>query len=346
MTSAVSGKRAAQGGPSLRKGAKPESVHFYRKKMFFDQLLLVDGITRGGKFLLGNILAGLEDVEHVQYFLMFELIPALVKIQKMPLDTGVTLLRNEVDMHVYEYAIGRNLNFRHGDKSSIFNSNYLQALLARCFSEDGPGVLERIKNENKCHQYVTHGLLANVDVFFEAVPHLKMIHILRHPADVVHSWFVRGWGKRFGVDPLDFTPALEGVKGPVPLFAYEWRDEYEMLPEMDRIIRSVSSITRDFEESYVSLPDGFKKQILFVSFESVVEDTIREIERMSLFLDTKPSKAMAVTLARERCPAKLSKEKRASKMADIKAQASKEMFWLLKEMEDRYPSRVKTWTRD
>ncbi len=312
------------------------SLPFYSRKIILKRLLLVDGITRGGKFLLGNLLSGLEDVEHIQYFLMYELIPALVKLGKMPRETGLALLRNEVDMHAYEYAIGRNLNFRFSDKSSIFNSTRFQELLTRCSSPDGPPVIERIQKENKYHSYVTHGVLAQADVFFEAAPDLRMIHILRHPVDVVHSWYRRGWGKRFGTDALDFTPALQGPQGPIPLYAHAWADEYERLEEMDRIIASVDSIHRDFENTYHALDAALKKQILFVTYEALVEDTHKELDRICLFLDTCGSKTLAVTLAKERCPSTLVPEKRQAKLVEIKSQATKRMFERLEAMQAYY----------
>lgn len=327
---------------STQPAAQKVTQHgFYPRKMILKKLLLIDGITRAGKFLLANLLSSLEDVEHYQYYMMYEVIPALVKLGKMPRETGIALLQYGLDMHTYEYAIGRNLNFHSRDKSSIFNSNQLQKLLARCFSPDGPSVLERIEKENKYHPYVTHGVLAQADIFFEALPTLKMIHLLRHPVDVVHSWYRRGWGKRIGVDPLDFTPALQGPRGPVPLYAHAWAEEYGRLGEMDRVITSIDTIQRDFEKGYRALEDQLKKQILFVTYEEIVEDTHRELKRICRFLDTRRSEATQVALARERCPSLLASEKRQAKLDEIKSLSSARMFKRVEVMQQHYQNRVR-----
>ena len=57
--------------------------------MILQRLLLVDGVGRTGKFFLGNLLSSLQDVEHVQHFLIYDLIPALVALGKMSWETGV-----------------------------------------------------------------------------------------------------------------------------------------------------------------------------------------------------------------------------------------------------------------
>jgi hypothetical protein len=322
---------------------KQETVkrEFYLKRKILGQIVLVDGIARSGKFLLGNILMGLNRMEHIQYFPMFEILSNMANNGLLSKKAAAALIQTEANMHIYEYEIGRNLNFRLGDKSSIFNSPQLKNLMQKCHLPDGATALKRILKERKKYPFITHGLLANINIFLSAISNVKMVHIFRHPIDMVCSWYNRGWGKRFGNDPLDFNPALTGLnQTPIPIEVFGWQPHYESLSEIERVIKHLEFSYKTCLSTYDNLSLIDKKKIMFISYESLVTDPIKQINRISRFLKTKLSESISVILAKENCPAYLSANNRTKKIKAIKSAALNKSLTILHKIEKKYYTKM------
>src|SRR3989344_9604271 len=111
-------------------------------------LLFVEGFSRGGKLVLGNIVNGFEGIEPIQYYGLLEHIPFLENFKLIDKKTAQELIKCEIDTHCYEMLIGRNFNYRKFDASSIFNIPEYQKYLKRSSQEDREkSVAEFLKNE-------------------------------------------------------------------------------------------------------------------------------------------------------------------------------------------------------
>ena len=84
--------------------------------------IIVDGIGRSGKFFLGKILCGLENIEYFQYVSVLEHIPYLYRLGFINEDAAISLLQVNADEHFYNMLVGRNINLRFDDGSSVINS--------------------------------------------------------------------------------------------------------------------------------------------------------------------------------------------------------------------------------
>src|SRR5258708_410333 len=204
--------------------------------------LLIEGVTRAGKFLLANLVNGFEDIEPVQYYGLMEDLPYLVRFGFVDREVAKQILQCEVDTHCYEMLICRNFNHRVSDKSSIFNVPKSERFLKRSTGPDGDVAVEYFRKHHLFSLFIAHETMANIGIYFETFPKLKVMHIERNPIDLAYSWYKRGLGKRWRADPILFQIPMHHKDGPVPWFAYEWLDEYHRLSEMDRVIRSITSI--------------------------------------------------------------------------------------------------------
>ncbi|MDP3731067.1 MAG: hypothetical protein Q8R34_01060, partial [bacterium] len=83
-------------------------------------LLFVEGFSRGGKLVLGNIINGFEGVEPIQYYGLLEHIPFLEKFGLIDKKTAEEIIKCEIDTHCYEMLIGRNFNHRLSDGTSVY----------------------------------------------------------------------------------------------------------------------------------------------------------------------------------------------------------------------------------
>ncbi len=305
-----------------------------KKPPLVEKLLLVEGITRAGKFLLANILNGFEDIEPVQLYGLLEQIPMWANLGLIDKSIAKEILRLEIDTHCYEMLIGRNLNYRKSDKSSIFNIPCCQKYLARSEEKDIDRIMEKYNKEKPFSFFVMHELMPNIRIYFETFPQLRVVSIKRDPIDLVSSWYKRGAGRRYGIDPKVFKTPFKGKNGSVPWFLPQWNE----LSEIDRIILSIKRLNDMYEASYKSLPTKYKKKILFVLYEDILSSPKDIIKKLEKFLDKKSLPEMKLILKREKLPATEKLELRGKKLEEIKKIASKKYFNILLKLENKYLS--------
>lgn len=301
------------------------------------KLLLVDGISRSGKFVLANILNGLRDIEPVQYSGMLEHIPFLSRFGLIERRTAKELLHHEVDIRCYEMLIGRTLNHRVSDKSAIFNVADHEQYLRRSTEEDTDAILRSFYERQAYSFFLTHETLPDMGLFFEAFPELSLINLRRSPVDLVYAWSTRYAMDAWGKDPKFFNIPIEGKKGNIPWFMYGKEDAYEQLAPMDRAIFCIEALFKAYEEAEASLSLGERERTLLVRYEDILERTAEVIGQASTFLGKEPSAGMADILTRLHLPNPgYSKGKKESRIAHIRAEASSVYMEKLLALEEKY----------
>lgn len=314
-----------------------KNISLGRKKPLVKNLLLIEGISRAGKFLLANLLHGFQGIEPVQYYGLLEHIPFLEKLGLINKKTAREILQCEIDSHCYEMLIGRNLNHRKTDKSSIFNIPNYEKYLKRCEEPDGDPAVEKFYNENLCSMFILHELMPNIKIYFDTFPKIKVISIERSPAYLVYSWYQRGLGKRFGNDPKLFSIPFQSKGLNVPWFAAGWEKRYLELSEMDRTIASIEWLVLASEKSYKKLDSKNKKKILFVSYEAILARTDKVIKKIAAFLGRPVVKTIMDRIFKgEKLPNTTYSESKAEKLDFIKEKSSPAYFEKLLVLEARY----------
>ena len=296
------------------------------KKSFVENLLVIEGITRSGKFLLANILSGLEEIEPSQYSGLLEQIPFLASFGLIEKQTAKQLIRCEVDMRCYEMLIGRNLNYRLSDKSSIYKIPNYKKLVARSRNSNIEDMISQFKKEKPYSPFILHESMSLIEIYFETFPKMKCISIQRNPIDLAYSWYKRGLGRRWGEDPLllQIPFMKENYKGKFPWFAIGWEDLYLNLDEANRAVLSVKALIEKAQESYTQLTKETKKQILVIRYENLVSNSKGEIENLSNFLGKKTSPEMKKILTQEDLPKIGQAAKKKEKLKEMKAVVNKE----------------------
>ena len=321
------------------------TVFEINKDSLVKRLVFIDGFSRSGKFFLGKIVSGLKGMEYFQSVDVIEQIGFMQRLGGITEDAAIALLKAIVDEYSYNMRIGRSINFRHQDASSIYHSHEVDEYLKRSVSVIGEQgltnerIVESFRHDLRYSLFVVHEILPNIDIFTKAYPQLKIIELIRHPVDVAHSWFVRGWGRRFSIDPLSFTPVVSGVKTSVPWYVRGWEKKYEESCEVDRIINSLFSLTTLCEKTINNLSSETVENILFVRYEDLVENTHEVLGKMGNFLGTESSEGMPVICAREKCPKTISLAKRANKLKDLENGASAQCIDVLGRLAEEYESR-------
>ena len=296
-----------------------------RSSKLVPQIVLVDGITRAGKSLLGPILGSLDRVEIERVEAIFEYIALLYGMGKIARDAAVELLQLEADTKLYESSIGRNTNFRRTDHSSVFNNPFKLSYFKRLFRAEGQPTLEDVQRERRIFQVQTHDTLLMIHPFYDAfAERLFVLEMFRDPVDLVHSWYRRGWGRRWVDDPLVLTFTVESEHGLAPWYDILVGRRYGELNEMDRVIFMIEALEMKVIETFESLSAQQKSQILWICFEDFVTAPDTDMARIMSFLGTRSTPKTAGQLKRERCPRVFSDEVGAKREADIVQFASEE----------------------
>ena len=292
-------------GMMKRAGGK---VEFIKQEFLFDKIVFIDGLGLSGKFLFGPILSTYQRVELHRTDPIYDYVGALYHFGKISLEGAVTLLQYATDEYLYNGMIGRNVNFRPTDYSSIERGmNYARYYKRVMDPTEGDEIVKKILKEKPIFQNLTHDLLGFCTPHFEAFgKKLHILEVVRHPFNLVDRWMAGGWGEnRYNSDPSSFVLAIKGKDGAVPYFARAIKDRYSRLSPIDRVINDIYHITKQIDDGYRSLPLVWKKQVLFVQFEDFVTNTKRNLKRIASFLKIKEGKHLNTVLKEERCPRKI-----------------------------------------
>lgn len=303
------------------------------------RVLLLDGLSRSGKFLLGKVVSHFERVEFFQFSPILEYIPIYWRLGCFIEGSAAPILKTIVDLLIYERAIGRHLNTRVEDDTAIHRAPDYERYLQRTLSSRGLSACEELIREKRYSTFLTHEVLPNVALYFEAYPEMKMINLQRHPVDVIHSWHRKTLGETYSTDPIIFRPLIQGNKMAVPWFAFDWVGAYEKMKPVDRIVKGVLQLQQFEQEAYASLSNEQKKRILFVSYEELVSQPESVVQQFSEFLETSSLKGIQAVLKRERCYRDLPVTDRMKKYEELASRGSKELISELANASKEYETR-------
>ena len=313
------------------------------KPTLVKNLIVVDGLTRTGKFFLGKLISGLNNIEYFQHSFILDYIHYMAGLHAITKDGFISLIRSVVDQSCYDRLIGRNLNLRYDDRSSVLNApDYNKYILRSKSKFDRMEIVEQLSDVNHNFLFVLHDSLANANILFEAFPDLKLIHLIRHPIDLVYSWMAKDYGridinsntelfKKAGVQP-----SIDGMNGPLPWYVHSFQSEYESLCQVDRVIASIQILIRLCGNTYRALSNDKKNKIMIVKYEHLVEETNSALNDISKFIGTKKSKYINEILIKEKCPNIIDVAKRDEKKKIITSKATKKYVDLLIDLEQKY----------
>ena len=313
------------------------------RQNFLKNLVFITGLTRSGKTMLAPIVSSFDRVEHVAMNYLMEQVPMMHVLGRIPDETASCLMRYAVDNMFYDLTIGRNLNLRFGDLSSVWRSSQPFHYLKRLFAKEGDAALGSIMKRNPLFLLMVHDALWHADIYCKSFPEMKVIHITRHPIDMVHNWYGKDYGGNFFENPRNATLNIEWKSKSLPYYAAGWEQAYLNMSEIDRIIYMVQRLEDNHRKKYNSLPESTRRKIKIIPFEKMVTDHKPVLRDISEFLGTALTRHTARICKRERCPRTLRREDRDRELDKIKGLCSDDAFRILMSMSNEYED---LYTRD
>lgn len=298
--------------------SQPQATPLYFPEAITENCLIFDGLTRCGKMLVAPLVSDLPGVEYAQNITTINNLPVYCRLGHLDERIAATFLRMSVGSYAYDRAVGRHLNTRRDDVYSIHRSLNAKELLARTSGGEGKDVIDRFNAEERISTFITHHHLPLADIWFKAFPKIRILPIVRHPIDICYSWNSRGWGDRWGKDPLAFSVVPEVNDEPVPWFALDFADEYLHLSPWNRIVKCVLRLIEMYDEALSSLDETRRQQVEVACFERMATDPVSELERFAAWLGTTMHPDMPTAMERERVPRQLNIEDRREKLQKMK----------------------------
>lgn len=260
------------------------SASIYLPELWFNQVVVVDGMARSGKSLVASALSSLKHMEPWQLPIYVDHVVKYLQLGEFSREGASTALRIGLNSHAFDYAVGRGLNRRATDGSSVTNYHDEKALIERESNDSYKDLLANFLAESSIPVFVTHEQICFANFWMEAVPHLNYIEVVRHPVTTLLSWSRRGLTQRWGGDPLLFVPCLEEKGVPYPLFAQDARDEWFRSTLDERLILSLELQYNQLWSGLDWLNPEEKNNFRIVQIENFKSDTLTVIKSIAEWL--------------------------------------------------------------
>jgi hypothetical protein len=323
------------------------------KETFLKNLVIVTGAPTAGKSMIGPIVSSLQRMENFKMSILLEHIGTLNHLGKLSDEVLIFLYRNTVDFMIYDNMIGRDMNFRFGDETSIWNTPDPEKYFERLLAERGEFVVDEMQKNRTLPVLVLSDAFWHVKKWFKAFSFLKMVYVGRHPVDTVYSWYNHRYGEEVKATTQDegakltygsetynskinqvlLTQVNDNV---VPNYALGWEEKYGQFSEMDRVIYMIKAIRDNYAKALNLLSNEEREGVLFLTFDEIVTNTDHVLNKICAFLNTDRTSYTSFVLKREKCPRVLSEDARKNKLDKIKELATDEAFHSLVSMVDDY----------
>ena len=295
---------------------------FYPRAQYVKDPVIIDGFSRSGKFLLGHLVGAMDGLEFMQNPIMLETALYLTRLNKLDLDTARILVQTDIDMNTYNMAIGRGLNSRVEDSSCIYKAVDFGRFLARTTADDPDSLINDFQQKQLLPLYIGHECLCNARTLFYIYPAVRMISLQRDPIALIMSWYKRGWGRRFGLDPKSGSIVFRTQSGPAPWFGVDWVSDYASLSEMDRVVKSIEALSKFAKQEYEALTAEQRSRIHFVAFDNILATPHDVITGIGRYLGRPPHPGINAILARERVPRVIAANQRDLLLEEIRSHMS------------------------
>ena len=311
-------------------------------KMLSNNIIIIDGIARSGKLLLGKIASSFFNTEHFEMGRNFEDLAPGIEFKKMKIDYAESFIKTYLNELIYNKYLSRNVNFRASDLTGVKNSQNFELYKKRLKRKEGNEAIKLIKKEKKFFPFVTHDLLLSINSFNKLNIKYKMVYLFRNPFDLIISWYKKNHGIRLGKDQRMFSLMIEHKKK-----TYPWYNkiigEYKSYNNIENCANIVFNLNEKTVKNFKKLKKKSMKNIFISTYEKVTQNKDNELKKIAKFFKTKFTKNTHILIKKERLH---SKEKKLyslnlkKRKQFIKSNVSKKIYDKLINQEKKFNSNI------
>lgn len=286
--------------------------------------------------MLASIISSFKRAEHLNVDYLMEQVVMMNALGIIKDNAAECLLRYAVDLKAYNTFVGRNTNIRPGDYTSIWKSGKALEFIKRIFKKEGASIPDEIGEKKPLFVFLVHNALWHFKLYARSFPLLKMIHIKRHPVDIVASWFRRRYGRDMKNDFYNGTLTIQAKDKHLLYYVAGKEEEFAEMPEADRVVHMIRDAEINHCKTFDALAEDEKRRVKIVYFERLVTDPGPVLKELTSFLETEKTKNTRPVCRRERCPRVLNSGERSAKLDYLKNNCSHSTYELLVRMSNNY----------
>lgn len=240
-----------------------------RKAHLAEKIVFVDGLPGCGKTLFSTLIASMDRVELLSYTYEVEHICALYYLDKIPIDAAKAMVSIQTDLKIYNTMMGRDVNFRPTDLSSVFKNHNPSRYLQRLFGPGDEKVPEMIQQENPILNLAVHNLLSYSEPIWQALrDRCVFIEIVRHPLYMVRQQALNMSHLLGDVRNFEVNYAHKGFD--LPYYIHGWEKDYLNSNSMERTIFFIDKLTHRTNIARKKLKEKYQAKIITIPFELFV----------------------------------------------------------------------------
>lgn len=276
-------------------------MEFKREHTLLHKLIIVDGVGRCGKSVVLDLMSSFSRVEKKEFNSFLEYIGLAYKYNKISSDMAIAILKTEMDTELYHCMIGRYLNTRLSDDTSVYKYHSPSKYLKRSLEEDGPLVYQKVLDEKPICLCWSHDLIHKSDIIFEAYGNcLEWIYVNRRPVDIIYEWDQKNYSVRMAQDPTEMQYCIKFKNTTVPEIALGWEEEFLSISPKERTFKMIYTY---FKLNYEALYQKKNYNNLHVvNFEDLVTKPNQELNKFCDITGSSLSPLTAQILKQLDCP--------------------------------------------
>jgi hypothetical protein len=270
-----------------------DSITPSRKKTLNNKVIVIDGLVGGGKGLLSSVVSSIPRVEMFVHRSNIEQICSMYHLKNITLSGAISLIKTWVDEDFYNLSMSRNVNFRFSDLSSVFKDPRTIRHWVRLFqnTKDGAGAINKIIEENRVLNLMTHSNSAYSRPIFEALgDRLVYIRLTRCPMSNYLINHLSNWSQRWGHDVRNGWILHQNTnsksKKESPFFMLDKEDEYSKASPQERAVMMMDRWQTDGDIFIDKMKAKALYKIIEVPFEKFVIEPDVYIQRIASAIDT------------------------------------------------------------
>lgn len=274
---------------------------FTRDKYYPGKIVLLDGISGTGKTMIQRILDSYECNLLPKFSYAIEQICIAAYYNKIEKDAFSSILKLQIDQMKYDLEIGREVNLRKNDLSSIFRSTKSISYLKKLFLEDGERAVSNLIKQQRNVVIVTHQLLSATSVFENVfADNFINIHTVRNPVYLYDHW--NSYIQLLGESVRDLTLWKNEEDNIYPWF-FKNTENYQEYAGLTNNDKTLVCLIELIENSLIHHDlSSNKPNYLCIEFEKFVLEPYMVISKLDQLFNSQVKKSFKRVLHGEKIP--------------------------------------------
>ena len=257
-----------------------------RKPHLANKIVMIGGLDGCGKTLFAPIISALERVELPTYSYEIEHYCSLNFLQNLSLNAASTLIRMQTDLKLYNMMMGREVNFRPTDLSSVQLYHNPTQYFDRLFKPGDEAIPDVVRKNNPILNLIIHNILFISDPIWNALEdRCVYIEVVRHPLYMVRQVTLNIHKLINSV--RYFNICYERENKNYPFWVKGWEDLFDQSSDIERSVHYIDQMTQRVEKAKKVLREKYKANILTIPFEQFVLDPEPWVEKIATSIGSK-----------------------------------------------------------